>query len=152
MAGKGGGAWKVAYADFVTAMMAFFMVMWLVSQGDKNLKESVATYFRDPRGIFAEGGSLVEPNLDTFPDDISNGKDKGKDKNRSGSAKPSPKVQFAINRGERTRMGTAILFEEDPAEMSKEGRQKLDGIIMTGDPEFYDVTELAKVEWLKSRK
>jgi flagellar motor protein MotB len=35
MAGGGGGAWKVAYADFVTAMMAFFMVMWLVSQDQK---------------------------------------------------------------------------------------------------------------------
>ena len=32
MAGKGGGSWKVAYADFVTAMMAFFMVMWILAQ------------------------------------------------------------------------------------------------------------------------
>ena len=32
MAGHGGGAWKVAYADFVTAMMAFFMVMWITAQ------------------------------------------------------------------------------------------------------------------------
>ena len=32
MAGKGGGAWKVAYADFVTAMMAFFLVMWITAQ------------------------------------------------------------------------------------------------------------------------
>ena len=49
MAGKGGGAWKVAYADFVTAMMAFFMVMWLVSQG-QDVKEAVAEHFRDPTG------------------------------------------------------------------------------------------------------
>lgn len=47
MAGKGGGAWKVAYADFVTAMMAFFMVMWLTSQKD-DVKKAVAGYFRDP--------------------------------------------------------------------------------------------------------
>ena len=45
MAGKGGGAWKVAYADFVTAMMAFFMVMWLVGQ-DSEKKEAVAQYFQ----------------------------------------------------------------------------------------------------------
>jgi chemotaxis protein MotB len=32
MAGGGGGAWKVAYADFVTAMMAFFLVMWIVAR------------------------------------------------------------------------------------------------------------------------
>lgn len=47
MAGKGGGAWKVAYADFVTAMMAFFMVMWLTAQKPE-VKEGVASYFRDP--------------------------------------------------------------------------------------------------------
>ncbi len=47
MAGKGGGAWKVAYADFVTAMMAFFMVMWLVGQ-DAEKKQAVAEYFQDP--------------------------------------------------------------------------------------------------------
>ena len=43
----GGGAWKVAYADFVTAMMAFFMVMWLTSQ-KAGVKEAVAGYFREP--------------------------------------------------------------------------------------------------------
>lgn len=50
MAGKGGGAWKVAYADFVTAMMAFFMVMWLIAQ-DQKTKEAVAKYFTDPTGF-----------------------------------------------------------------------------------------------------
>ena len=49
MAGKGGGAWKVAYADFVTAMMAFFMVMWLVAQS-KPMKQAIAAYFNDPSG------------------------------------------------------------------------------------------------------
>ena len=49
MAGKGGGAWKVAYADFVTAMMAFFLVMWLCAQ-DQKVKETVADYFMDPFG------------------------------------------------------------------------------------------------------
>lgn len=45
--GHHGGAWKVAYADFVTAMMAFFLVMWLVNQSD-NVKQSVEGYFNDP--------------------------------------------------------------------------------------------------------
>jgi chemotaxis protein MotB len=48
--GAHGGAWKVAYADFVTAMMAFFLVMWLVGQS-KGVKASIASYFRDP-GVF----------------------------------------------------------------------------------------------------
>jgi chemotaxis protein MotB len=49
-AGHHGGAWKVAYADFVTAMMAFFLVMWLVG-ASPDVKKSVAGYFRDP-GVF----------------------------------------------------------------------------------------------------
>lgn len=46
---KGGGAWKVAYADFVTAMMAFFLVMWICGQ-DQKIKQTVADYFLDPFG------------------------------------------------------------------------------------------------------
>jgi chemotaxis protein MotB len=45
--GHHGGAWKVAYADFVTAMMAFFLVMWLVTQSDV-VKKAVQGYFQDP--------------------------------------------------------------------------------------------------------
>ena len=52
-AGHHGGAWKVAYADFVTAMMAFFLVMWIVSQSNP-MKAGVAGYFRDP-GVFERG-------------------------------------------------------------------------------------------------
>lgn len=44
-----GGAWKVAYADFVTAMMALFIVLWLMSQSQQ-VKQAVAGYFNDPRG------------------------------------------------------------------------------------------------------
>lgn len=45
MAGGGGGAWKVAYADFVTAMMALFLVLWILSQ-DEKIKGNVQEYFR----------------------------------------------------------------------------------------------------------
>jgi len=48
--GHHGGAWKVAYADFVTAMMAFFLVMWLVAQSNA-VKAGIAGYFKEP-GIF----------------------------------------------------------------------------------------------------
>lgn len=44
-----GGAWKVAYADFVTAMMSLFIVLWLMNSS-KPIKEAVAGYFRDPAG------------------------------------------------------------------------------------------------------
>lgn len=51
-----GGAWKVAYADFVTAMMAFFMVMWLINQNE-DVKRAVGGYFRDPLGTLEVAGS-----------------------------------------------------------------------------------------------
>ena len=44
-----GGAWKVAYADFVTAMMSLFIVLWLMNSSDK-VKKAVAGYFNDPKG------------------------------------------------------------------------------------------------------
>src|SRR5262249_2122510 len=53
--GHHGGAWKVAYADMVTALMALFIVLWILSQSDQVVK-SVAGYFRDPIG-FVEGGA-----------------------------------------------------------------------------------------------
>ena len=50
-AGHHGGAWKVAYADFVTAMMALFIVLWIVGQS-KQVKEYIANYFKDPGAFF----------------------------------------------------------------------------------------------------
>ncbi len=59
--GHHGGAWKVAYADFVTAMMALFLVLWLVSQADIKVKQAIANYFRAP-GVFdsLQGGILSQ--------------------------------------------------------------------------------------------
>jgi chemotaxis protein MotB len=56
--GHHGGAWKVAFADFMTAMMCFFLVMWLVGQKDE-VKEAVAGYFRDPGKFNHEGRAGV---------------------------------------------------------------------------------------------
>ena len=43
-----GGAWKVAYADFVTAMMAFFLLLWLLNVTTKEQKDNLAAFFKDP--------------------------------------------------------------------------------------------------------
>jgi chemotaxis protein MotB len=53
-----GAAWKVAYADFVTAMMALFIVLWLLAQTDQKLKKSLSDYFRT--GAFSGAPSLLE--------------------------------------------------------------------------------------------
>jgi len=54
--GHHGGAWKVAYADFVTAMMALFIVLWLMNTSPA-VKQAVSGYFNDPRGKSAQVGS-----------------------------------------------------------------------------------------------
>jgi chemotaxis protein MotB len=54
--GHHGGAWKVAYADFVTAMMALFIVLWLLSTS-KQVQEAVGGYFKDPTGKSRKVGS-----------------------------------------------------------------------------------------------
>ena len=54
--GHHGGAWKVAYADFVTAMMALFIVLWLLNTS-KPVKEAIAGYFKDPSGTANKMGS-----------------------------------------------------------------------------------------------
>jgi chemotaxis protein MotB len=51
-----GGAWKVAYADFVTAMMALFIVLWLMNSSD-HMRKAIAGYFKDPRGSAARQGT-----------------------------------------------------------------------------------------------
>ena len=56
-----GGSWKVAYADFVTAMMAFFMVMWLLSM-DQKMKDAIEGYFSNPVGFkkgFSAGTNII---------------------------------------------------------------------------------------------
>jgi chemotaxis protein MotB len=55
--GKHTGAWKIAYADFVTAMMAFFLLMWLLGSTTEGDKKGIADYFQSPLKIALAGGS-----------------------------------------------------------------------------------------------
>jgi chemotaxis protein MotB len=56
--GHHGGAWKVAYADFVTAMMSLFIVLWLMGSSEK-VKKAVAGYFNDPKGMSSQLGTMM---------------------------------------------------------------------------------------------
>lgn len=58
--GHHGGAWKVAFADFMTAMFAMFLVLWLVNQSS-DVKSAIAGYFQDPMGRAGEFGSSIMP-------------------------------------------------------------------------------------------
>ncbi|MBP8925077.1 MAG: flagellar motor protein MotB [Pseudomonadales bacterium] len=60
--GHHGGAWKVAFADFVTAMMAFFLLLWLLSSTTPEERNAIQGYFQDPSGSLAgQGGGLDAP-------------------------------------------------------------------------------------------
>ena len=52
-----GGAWKIAYADFVTAMMAFFLMMWLLGSTTEGDKKGLADFFQSPLRVAMQGGS-----------------------------------------------------------------------------------------------
>ena len=54
--GHHGGAWKIAYADFVTAMMAFFLLMWLLGSTAQGDLEGIADYFQNPLKLAMQGG------------------------------------------------------------------------------------------------
>lgn len=55
--GAHGGAWKIAYADFVTAMMAFFLLMWLLGSTSKGDLQGIADYFQNPMKVSMAGGA-----------------------------------------------------------------------------------------------
>ena len=57
--GHHGGAWKIAYADFVTAMMAFFLLMWLLTSTNEEQRRGISEYFENPLAFSALGGSGV---------------------------------------------------------------------------------------------
>ena len=123
MAAKGGGAWKVAYADFVTAMMAFFLVMWITAQS-KPVKQAVAEYFEDPLGTNdgARSTSIRGPEDATTVGHSASGMGPGRSlamANLKSSAAPTPwsvgdeAAGIVITRdGEHTRsVGTLVVFE-----------------------------------------
>ncbi|MFA6180229.1 MAG: flagellar motor protein MotB [Candidatus Methylopumilus sp.] len=57
--GHHGGAWKIAYADFVTAMMAFFLLMWLLGSSSKATLEGISEYFKMPLKVALQGGPAI---------------------------------------------------------------------------------------------
>jgi len=65
--GHHGGAWKVAYADFVTAMMALFIVLWLLSSSSKQTQEAISGYFKDPSGTANKLGTSLAGTGESIP-------------------------------------------------------------------------------------
>ena len=92
-AGGHGGSWKVAYADFVTALMAFFLLLWLLSMVSDEKRAALSEYFRQ-YSVFQESGSSAITSKDSrltdprFPNDASD----------------SPKSPYSNNRSKGIRL------------------------------------------------
>lgn len=119
--GGGGGAWKVAYADFVTAMMAFFMVMWLTSQST-DVKKAVAEHFRNPGGRRLSGmdaKSLIPS--------AQNGNGQRKQVKARGTKKSEgeDKHRKMTDEGDRSNVGTIVNFELNSVNLSEDGKEVL---------------------------
>ncbi len=127
MAGKGGGSWKVAYADFVTAMMAFFMVMWITAQ-NKEAKEAVSSYFQDPFGKSGQSTGPISA--------LTGGNPKS---NRRGEQGRRPGVKTAPS--ESSGLGTTILFTANSAELSETAKSHLKSLApdLSGIPQRIEI-------------
>jgi chemotaxis protein MotB len=140
MAAGGGGAWKVAYADFVTAMMAFFLVMWITSQSDE-VKKAIGGYFQDPWGNhqerttpsiqtptgvsgnapFADAPSGIMPNRSPQAD-VENATDE-----KAGAAsvwQQRQKVHLLAN-NDRVLPALVVNFDEASADLPQEAQDRL---------------------------
>lgn len=92
-----GGSWKIAYADFMTAMMAFFLVMWLVSITSQKDREGIAEYFRQPLKVSMQGGDSAATRSSPIP---GSGGDPTRVDGEVRRAEPSPRTQ-QISEAER---------------------------------------------------
>lgn len=149
MAGKGGGAWKVAYADFVTAMMAFFMVMWLVGQNDK-LKEAVAEHFQHDPMAEMFGNESIDPNAQSGGTRAGNGRFGKKKGDAAKVPSPSESPQdpvdtkprvLTIHDSQRTTIGSMVPFAEHSSALTPEGERRLSDLIplIDGKPHKIEV-------------
>jgi chemotaxis protein MotB len=145
MAGKGGGgAWKVAYADFVTAMMAFFLVMWITAQS-KPVKQAIAQYFSDPYGTLSSGGgppaALPSRQREVAPTKGLHKTTRGRGR---GSVSPSAKPPAAgeaqgqdgrkpsiavMQEGDNSSTGIVVIFAEASADLDERARARLNALV-----------------------
>lgn len=123
--GGGGGAWKVAYADFVTAMMAFFMVMWLTSQSQE-VKSAVAEHFKNPGGKRLSGMDAR-----SFIPSANNGNGNRRPVKAKGSKKSDGEAKHRemTDEGERSNVGSIVPFALNSFEVNQDGREILLALI-----------------------
>lgn len=118
--GHHGGGWKIAYADFMTAMMAFFLVMWLINAANEETKAAIASYF-NPVQLTDEKPSekgLKEPAKDAQGEETQQrSKSDGEQAKSGGSAKTGD--QLTATSGEETKYSDADFFENPYSVLSE---------------------------------
>ena len=110
--GHHGGAWKIAYADFVTAMMAFFLLMWLLGSTAKGDLSGIAEYFKTPLKVAMQGGSGSGDASHII-------KGGGKDLTRSAGQ---------VKEGDRTGKKSAVDIKAAEAERARREKEYLKGL------------------------
>ncbi len=135
-AGHHGGAWKIAFADFATAMMAFFLVLWLMSSATPEQKKAIAGYFQDPIG-FTESASpyvidlggtptpapdrTLNPEIQAQPDSTQNkvnpDMQERADPNESNRVEPDPTQ--ALDPSDKRQPNDAAQQQKDAASQAK---------------------------------
>ncbi|WVT73810.1 MotB family protein [Sinorhizobium chiapasense] len=122
--GHHGGSWKIAYADFMTAMMAFFLVMWLINAANEETKAAIASYFNPVQLTDqkpAERG-LKDPAKDAQGEETQQrSKVDGEQEKSGGSAKTGD--QLTATSGEETKYSDADFFENPYSVLSEIARE-----------------------------
>ncbi|HWT66708.1 MAG TPA: flagellar motor protein MotB [Terracidiphilus sp.] len=131
--GQHGGAWKVAYADFVTALMALFIVLWLMNSSEK-VKKAVAGYFNDPKGTSTLLGTTMSGTGQTVTaatDDMQKLKQKLEEQIKANKelAKLSKQIEITITpeglRIELIEDKNGTFYESGSAHLSDKGQELL---------------------------
>jgi chemotaxis protein MotB len=144
MAGHGGGAWKVAYADFVTAMMAFFLVMWITGQSPE-AKKAISGYFQDPWGTssdFSAPASLLPSEMHgdvqslDMPQKLPPGKQPGAANSDGKDPDAKAKSRWAQKRkvhflqdSDRSTPALVVAFDESSSALTANAKAQLDKLI-----------------------
>ncbi|MDR7343766.1 chemotaxis protein MotB [Pantoea alhagi] len=107
--GHHGGSWKIAYADFMTAMMAFFLVMWLITSTTPQQRQSIAEYFQVPLKVALSQGNQSSLSESVIPGGGSDIVQKEGEVNRS-----TPRDNADIKRLKRARDRLTNMIQTDP--------------------------------------
>ena len=131
-----GGSWKVAYADFVTAMMAFFLLLWLLGITDEKQREGVSDWFKNPAGIQGPGGASTSMIKLGGAKEIPMGKGIEKEKQRPKPEKiPENKVKIVEVEKDKKRLDQLLTKLKAAIESSDQLKNFKDQLLLEITPE-----------------